>query len=85
MCLVRSTALAGALYLYTTGSLFEARMNAYMTDGVPVVPIGLAEAWDTSDTNATMSFTRHGLDLLNSSFAGIETAGTGQFRHVDTS
>ena len=56
-------------------------MNAYMSDGAPVVPVGPRELMNISDTNA--SSTIGSLDLLNSSMAGTRLLAPGQFKHLD--
>lgn len=81
--IVRSAAVAAAMYIYATGSFFEARMNVYMSDGLPVIPVGLQRLLDISEANA--SSTTGSLDLLHSSMAGIRLSALGEFKHIDHS
>lgn len=50
-------------------------MNAYMSDGLPVVPIAPRGFWDRLGSNASTVDNALSLDLLNSSMAGMKTAG----------
>lgn len=63
------------MYLYATGSFFEARMNVYMSDGLPVVPIGLQGLLKISDANA--SSTTDTPNILNPSMTGIRLPAPG--------
>ena len=82
---VRSKAVSAVLYLYTTGSLFEQRMNGYMSNGVPFPPLGgLGGAVNSSGTEALNS--AYGVSILNlSALAGIEPVAPGEFRDLDVS
>ena len=82
--LVRSGAVAAAIYVYTTGSPFEARMNAYMTNGFPVVPITPGSLLNISSSNVSSVQTMLNPDRPNSSVAAIKPLSSGQFMSLDT-
>lgn len=82
---VRSKAIAAVLYLYTTGSLFEVRMNAYMSNGAPFPPLGL-EGWGNSSGLEAVNSTLGVGGLWNVSLAGGESGvSMGEVEGLDTS